>query len=183
MLTIRVPGIESFDNENQEFVTIGDAFLELEHSLVSLSKWESEWEKPFLSSTDKTVEETLSYVKIMTLTPNVPDDVWTRLTEENYKQVTQYIERKMTATWFNETKNLPGQRKSSQLITSELIYYWMIALNIPFECQFWHLNRLLTLIRVVNVKNSPEKKMSPSEVRAKQRALNQQRRAQARSSG
>jgi hypothetical protein len=175
MLTIVVPGVEMFDEQTQEFVTIGDVTLNLEHSLVSLSKWESIHEKPFLGQVDKTPEEVLDYIKIMTLTPDVPDEVFLNLTDKNIQSINKYIDAKMTATWFNEA---PGAPKSRDVITAELVYWWMIEFKIPFECETWHLNRLFTLIRVCNIKQAKPKKMTRSEIAARNRELNAQRRSQ-----
>lgn len=175
MLTIIVPGDEFFDEESQEFVTRGDVKIELEHSLVSLSKWESKFEKPFLIAEEKTNEEILAYIECMVLTPEIPPEVFSRLTSDNYDKIDEYIEAKMTATWFSENPSAP---RTSEVITSELIYYWLVTFNIPFECQHWHLNRLFTLIKVCNVKNAKPKKMSRSELAARNRELNEQRKKQ-----
>lgn len=182
MLIITVKGLEYFDDETQEFVSSEDVVLELEHSLVSLSKWESFWEKPFLSPDEKTTEETYSYVRMMTLTPDVPVDVFSRLSSDNLDAVNRYINAKMTATWFSDP---PATSKGRQreIITSEIIYYWMISLNIPFECQYWHFNRLYTLIRVCNNKNAPPKKMGRKEMLEQRRRLNEQRKAQLNTRG
>ena len=181
MLRIEIPiSPEGWDEEKQEFVEPKVKVLQLEHSLVSLSKWESKWCKAFLSKKDKTYGETLDYIKCMTITQNVDPDVYNHLTRENVVQVNKYIEAPMTATFFSDDKT---GKASREVITSELIYYWMIALNIPFECQKWHLNRLLTLIKVCNIKNSPPKKRSRKELMSRNAALNAARRKQMNSKG
>lgn len=170
------PEIEAWDEENNCFVNmpfVKGATIQLEHSLISLSKWESKWCKPFLTAKDKTAEETVDYIKCMTLTQNVKPEVYENLTEENIKQINDYIGAPMTATTFRENQN---QKSNKEIITAELIYYWMIALNIPFECQKWHLNKLLTLVRVCNIKNEPPKKMSKSELYKHHAAVNAARR-------
>lgn len=168
MLTITIPAMELFNDSTQEFITVKEQKLQLEHSLVSVSKWESKWNKPFLSKDDKTVEETIDYIKCMTITQNVDPLVYNRLTNSNITEINKYIDSSMTATTFNNSND----RRSREIITSEIIYYWMISLNIPMECQKWHLNRLLTLIRVCNVKNAPPKKMSNKELMSRNAALN-----------
>jgi len=174
MLKIIVGGTEMFDDHSQQFIKQGGIILELEHSLVSLSKWESEFEKPFLGKTEKTVEEVLAYIKAMSLN-EVPEVIFSELSEENFSEINDYIEAKMTATWFHEPSGPPATR---DVITAELIYYWMITFQIPWECERWHLNRLFTLIRVCNIKQAKPKKMSRSEIAARNRELNAQRKAQ-----
>lgn len=179
MLKLTIKGNESFDESTNRFVKTEDVTIVLEHSLVSLSKWESIWEKPFLGPQEKSTEETLSYIQAMTITPNVPPEVYSRITQEDLELVNKLITAKMTATVIREESG--SGRK--EIITAEVIYHWMIAMQIPMECQYWHLNRLLTLIRVCNAKNAPKKKMSKSEIAAQNRALNAQRRAQIGSNG
>lgn len=179
MLEIEIPSSENFNEQTNEFIDIKGMKLKLEHSLLSLSKWESKWEKPFLHS-DKNMEESLDYVRFMTLTQNVNPLVYTNITNEIMEKINNYIDAKMTATWFNERESNAPNR---EIITSEIIYYWMIALNIPVEFEKWHLNRLLTLIKVCSIKNSPAKKMSKNEVIARNRALNKARKAKFNSKG
>lgn len=174
MLTIVVPiSPEGWDEKKQEFVEPRVQTLQLEHSLLSLSKWESKWKKSFISSKNITEEEILDYIKCMTLTKNVSDEVYDHLTSENVKSVRDYIEDSMTATTFPKDS---GGKRNREIITSELIYYWMISSQVPFECQKWHLNRLLTLIRVCSVKNAPQKKMSGRETARQNAQLNAARR-------
>lgn len=181
MLQITVPvSPEGWDEKKQEFIEPKVQILQLEHSLISLSKWESKWCKPFLSSKEKTSEETMDYIKCMTITQNVDPDVYNHLTAKNIEDINNYIYAPMTATTFSEDRNGKSNR---EIITSELVYYWMVALQIPFECQKWHLNRLLTLIRVCNVKNQPPKKMSKRDVMNRNAALNAARRKQFNSNG
>lgn len=180
MLVVTVLGEENFDQETQEFTYPYSFELEFEHSLVSLSKWESKYEKPFLDKTEKTSEEVLVYIDAMLLTENPPEDWLNKLDAKNVEDISKYIDRKMTATWFNEYK--PEARSSEQL-TSELIYYWMTAANIDWEAQYWHLNRLFTLIKIAGLKNAGPKKMGKNEAALRQRELNAQRRAQLGTSG
>lgn len=180
MLQITIPAVEQWDERKQEFVTTKEQTLQLEHSLVSLSKWESKWCKAFLTKQEKTLEETLDYIKCMTITQNVDPEVYNYLTNKNIDEINKYIEAPMTATYFSDDKTVKTSREQ---ITAELIYYWMIALNIPFECQKWHLNRLLTLIRVCNIKNQPPKKRSKKEIMSRNAALNAARRKQLNTKG
>lgn len=176
MLKLNVPEGELFDESKSEFIIVDETSLVLEHSLVSLSKWESIWERPFLSEVEKSNDETMSYIECMTLTPNVPKILYTQLDAEALNQIRDYIDAKMTATTFSE---LPGANKGTHkaIITSELIYFWMITYNIPFECQHWHLNRLMTLIKICDRKNQPNKKVNKAEISAKYRDENLRRRA------
>jgi hypothetical protein len=182
MLQITVPlSPEGWDEIREEFVEPKTQILQLEHSLLSLSKWESKWCKSFLSKNEKTTEEVIDYIKCMTLTQNVNPDVYNHLTDDNIKQINQYIGAPMTATVFSEEANSKNNREA---VTAELVYYWMISLNIPFDpCQKWHLNRLLTLIRVCNIKNSPPKKRSKRDIMRRNAALNAARKKQLNTRG
>ena len=175
MLRVTIPATELWDESKEEFISTKEQTLQLEHSLVSLSKWESKWHKPFLSKDTKTEEETLDYIKCMTITQNVDPDVYNHIPNSVREEIKEYINDKMTATWFAEDKN---SKSSSEQTTSELVYYWMITQNIPFECEKWHLNRLLTLIKVCNIKNQPPKKMSNKALMSRNAALNAARRKQ-----
>lgn len=179
MLHLEIPDVELFDERTNEFIVVKGTVLRLEHSLVSISKWESKWKKPFLSNDKKTYEESLDYVKCMTLNQNVDDVVYLALKNEDWKKINEYCEDPMTATWFSKRSKRTPNRET---ITAEILYYYMITLNIPFECQKWHLNRLLTLIRVCNEKNSSEK-MSKREILAQNRKLNEARRKASGSKG
>lgn len=179
MLKITIPAIEQYDESTNTFIHSKEQSLQLEHSLVSLSKWESKWRKPFLTKNEKTIEETIDYIRCMTITQNIDDVVYDSITNDNIKQVRDYIEADMTATTFsNEKKSI-----NREIITAEIIYYWMITLNIPFECQKWHLNRLLTLINVCNLKNTPPKKMSKKEIASRNASLNAARKQSLNSKG
>lgn len=172
MLKLKLPDRQLWDEINEEFIYVKGADLTLEHSLVSISKWEAKWKKPFLG-TERTLEETKDYIRCMTISQNVDPQVYNFLDGNAIRKVNEYINDSMTATWFTEQKNKPVSQKR---ITNEIIYYWMISCGIPFECQKWHLNHLLTLIRVCELKNAPKKKMSKKSIATQNAALNAQRR-------
>lgn len=180
MLKIFVKETECFNSETNEFHTVKEQTLVLEHSLVSISKWEAKWKKPFLHTENKTYEQIMDYIKFMTITQNVDPYAYSCLTNEHIKAIQEYIDDPMTATTFSNREKRKGQR---EIITSELIYYWMVALQIPFECQKWHINRLLTLVEICNIKNSPSKKMSKADIFKQNKSLNAARRAAANSKG
>ena len=180
MLEITIPARELFNESTNEFIIVKEQTLRLEHSLVSLSKWESRWCKPFFSKQNKTYEETIDYVKCMTITQNVDPDIYKYLTNKNIMEVNAYIDNPMTATTFSEQGKGKG---SNEQITSELIYYWMVTFNIPFECQKWHLNRLLTLVKVCEIKNQPQKKMSKRDIMSRNAQLNAARKKQLNTKG
>lgn len=183
MLRITIPAKELWDEEKEEFISTKEHTLDLEHSLVSISKWESKWHKPFLSNDTKTNEEILDYIRCMTITQNVDSDVYNNIPINIQEEIQEYINDKRTATWFNEGQNSKKSDRNSEQITSELIYYWMIAQNIPIKCEKWHLNRLLTLIKVCDIKNQPPKKMGKKAMMSRNTALNAARRKQLNTRG
>lgn len=178
MLEIHVDAIEQYNEDTNEFYYINSQILKMEHSLLSVSKWEAKWHKPFLTNNEKTAEEIFDYIRCMTIN-TVDPIVFNCLSAENLKDIQEYIDNSMTATTIHEVMT----KKNSEIVTSELIYYWMVAFNIPFECEKWHLNRLLTLIRICNIKNQPDKKMTRQETIEQNRILNAARRKQFRAKG
>lgn len=179
MLKLKVDPFEVYNEKDHTFTEFPETNLQLEHSLVSISKWEAKWNKPFLSKEPKSYEELLDYIKCMTLTQNVNPEIYKYLNQDAINKINSYIEAPMTATTFREDQG----KRNNEIITNEIIYYWMVSFNIPFECQKWHLNRLLTLIRVCSIKNTPAKKMSTREIMNRNRALNKARRAQLHTKG
>jgi hypothetical protein len=185
MLKLIIKSAEMWDGANQCFIPPVETTIELEHSLSSLSKWEEKWERPFLGKEQHTTEQTIDYIKCMTLTPDVPSEVYDRLSGENYQVISEYIAKKNSATFFMEK---PGAqtRANNSVVTAELIYYWMFAHQLPAEFDQWHLNRLLTLIRVCNEKNAPSqknKKMSQRDLAQRNRDLNAARKKQLQTAG
>lgn len=178
MLEVLIEGCEQYDESINSFIQIKSQTLKLEHSLLSISKWESKWHKPFVNKETKTTEEVIDYIKCMTIN-NVDDAIYKCIDDNVFKIINEYISDSMTATTFNDINS----GSSREIITSEIIYYWMIAHNIPFECEKWHLNRLLTLIKVCNNKNNPGKKMSRSEIIQRNKELNNKRRMAMNSKG
>lgn len=170
MLTITISATDDLDVVELSF----------EHSLVSLSKWESKFKKPFFGKEEKTNEETAAYIKYMVVNEDVPDDLLNRLSRDNIESITSYINDEQTATWFNEVSN---QKKSSEIVTSELIYYWLVQFNIPFEVESWHLNRLMTLVKIAGIKQTKPKKMTKAQQAEQYRRLNAERRAASGSTG
>lgn len=188
MLEIHVkagPKKEIWDPKNQTFINIDqldkDYDLSLEHSLISISLWESKWHVPFISKDAHTEEQTIHYIKCMTINKNVPDVVYDHMTLEDVKKISEYIHDPMSATTI--THYGEDNKRSRQIITSEVIYGWMVGLQIPWEAQKWHLNRLLKLIEVCNAQNTPPKKMSSKDVIKRNRELNAARRAKYNSKG
>lgn len=180
MLTIIIKGEEVFDEKTNTFSYLDDTTIEFEHSLLSVSKWESKYQVPFLSSAEKTGEEIFGYIKAMVITPNLDLDVLYRLSDENIATIQGYIDSKESATTFGR---MPEHRGPGEVITSELIYFWMVSFNIPFECETWHINRLFSLIRICNIKNSKPKKMSRNELAQRNAAINAERKKKLGTSG
>ena len=182
MLTIEIGDNELFDERTNEFRTIQGHTLTLEHSLISLSKWESKWKKPLLmnlSSNNLSYDETMDYIKCMTINSNVPDDIYLGITKADFKKIVEYVNDSMSATTFWDQQK-KGQ--SGDVLTSEVIYYQMIRFGVPFECQKWHLNRLLTLIKVCALKENPQK-MSELDLMTRNAKLNAARRAKLHTKG
>lgn len=180
MLEITIPGKEIFNEDDCSFITTPGATIKLEHSLLSISKWEAKYKKSFLNTQDKSPTELFDYIKMMTVTPNVNPDVYTGLTEENVVEIKKYIEDPMTATTFSQQNQGP---RNHEIITNELVYCWMTQLSIPFSCEKWHISRLLTLINVCSIKNQPPKKMDQKSILRQNAALNKARRAKKGSRG
>lgn len=179
MLQITVPAQEYWDTIKQEFVYTKEQTLQLEHSLVSLSKWESKWNKSFLHSKDKTDEEILDYIRCMTITQHVKPEVYSRLSADNVQEINDYINAPMTATTFSKDK---GGKRNYDIVTAEVIYCWMVTLHIPPQYEKWHLNKLITLIRVCEDKNNP-KKMSKKDIYSRNAQINARNRAKYKSKG
>lgn len=182
MLRLTIPPKEYWDDEREEFLSQGGGLIQLEHSLVSISKWESKWKKPFFSDTSKTDEELIDYVRCMTITQNVRPSLYEELEEAELSKINDYIDDSMTATWFSEI-NPVRKAANKEVITAEIIYFWMFSFQIPKECEKWHINRLLTLIRVFNVKNQKPRKMSRKEIYQQNKSLNAARRNRLKSKG
>lgn len=183
MLTLVIPDAEFWDSENRKFVTRYGGILRLEHSLISVSKWESIHQKAFLSKEPKTVDETIDYIRCMALDKNISNNVYDCLTDENIQTVNDYIANPYSATKFFDSRNGKNVTGSQNTMTSEIIYYLMFAYSIPKECEKWHLNRLLTLLRVFDIKSNPQKKMSRRDLAARNRKLNEERRRKLQTKG
>ena len=181
MLRVIIKGEEGFNDDTQTFEELtSDVVLDLEHSLLSLSKWESKYQKPFLTSGEKPPEEVFGYLKAMVVTPDADLDVLYRLAQKDINKIQQYIDSSQSATTFGI---MPERRGPGEIITSELIYYWMVSFNIPFEVEHWHLNRLFSLIRICNIKNSKPKRMSRSEIAQRNYDINAKRKAELNTAG
>lgn len=183
MLEISIPAQKLFVEETGEFLHVKEVKLQLEHSLISVQNWEKKWHKPFLGKDEKTPEEILDYIRCMTITPNVDPMTYHVLPGKEIEKIKAYIDDPMTATWFSDKNGGIGNNGKKEIITAEIIYYWMITLQIPQEYRKWHLNQLLTLIRVISIKNAPSKKMSKNDILRQNAQLNAARRAKHRTKG
>lgn len=180
MLTVKIEDADFFDELSETFMHVKGQTIQLEHSLVSISKWEAKWQKPFLSREPKTREETVDYIKAMTITQNVNPLLYTLITDKQIMEINKYVDNPMTATTISKQE---GKGGSSKIMTSEEIYYYMVAYQIPFECQKWHFNRLMMLIRICDEKNKPKKKMRKGEIARRNRSLNAARKAKLHTHG
>lgn len=180
MLQVTIPGVEYYNESTEMFEETKSQTLQLEHSLISVAKWESKWKKPFLSDKQRNIEESTDYIKCMTLTQNVNPECYGNITQSLFKEINEYIDDPMTATSFSSGG---GKGSRSQTVTAEIVYYWMVSFNIPFECQKWHLNRLMTLIQVCSIKQENPKKMSKQKILQENKATNDARRKQMNTSG
>lgn len=183
MLKIHIPARDEWSEKDERFITTKAIALQLEHSLISIAKWEAKWHKPFLGKDNKSEEEILDYIKCMTITQDVDPEIYKYLPKDAIQKILDYIDDPMTATWFSNSDEKNGGSGLKEVVTAEIIYYWMITLNIPIQFEKWHLNRLITLIRVINIKNAPPKKMSKKDVLARNARINAARRAQHNTKG
>lgn len=186
MLEITIPGTEMWDEKKQEFVYTTETTLTLEHSLISISKWEAIWKRCFLKKGPQTYEENLSYIECMSIGKIKDPNVLRGITEKDYNRILDYIQDPMTASYIHtfgsEQKNKRGSSTGDDM-TSEMIYFYMCNFNIPFECEKWHLNRLLKLIEISNMKNNPGKKVNPRDLTKSYAKLNAERRAKYHTKG
>lgn len=184
MLTITIPDREYYDPVKEEFGKIKGATLRMEHSLISISKWEAKWKKPFLvKDPPKTEEESFDYFMCMCVDRSIdPDAIRYGLTPNLINQINAYMGDPYTATTFSSDG--PEGKPDRSIITSEIIYWSMIQHNIPIEFEKWNLNRLLTLIKVCNIKQAEAdpkygkgKKLSKSALYAKHNRINEMNKA------
>ena len=186
-----IQGKEMFNPRTNQFFDTPDIEFEIEHSLFAIRKWESKWHIHYIGNQNKTPEQILDYIKCMTITPNIEDSVYNKLTRQNLKDINDYMENPMTATTFKEKKNKKKEEKTSSFITNEIIYWWMTELNIPQEYQYWHINQLMTLIKVINIKHEEAEEKSKNKGKNKsnnvdvdaRRRLNEARRNKYNSKG
>lgn len=184
MLEIVVPEQTKFNEKTNEFVCVKETTLKLEHSLLSVKKWESKWHVPFLGKKEKTAEEFLSYISCMTLNrEKINSDVYKCISPNDFVKITEYIKDAMTATWFSNNSRIGASNRTGEVVTAETIYYWMISYNVPVEFEKWHLNQLLTLLKMIHIKSGGERKMGKREAARQRAELNKQRRKAMKTKG
>lgn len=184
MLEIKISEQTKFNEKTSEFIRIKETTLKLEHSLLSVKKWEAKWHVPFLVKREKTFEEYLSYISCMTLNrEKIDPNVYSCISKESFLEIIDYIKDSMTATWFNNNDRIGASNRSNEVVTAETIYYWMISYHVPVEFEKWHLNQLLTLLKMIHIKSGGEKKIPAKEAAAIRRKLNQERRAKYKTKG
>lgn len=177
MLKLLIDSFDVWDDNSQEFITYDKKTICLEHSLLSVSKWESIYKKPFLNESEKSPQEVIDYFKCMLIDES--DSVYlNNISDKDVQKIQEYIEDPMTASWVSGDTS-----RDRSVITSELIYYWMVSAQIPFETERWHLNRLLMLIRIFGEKTNPSRKKSRAQIIEEQRRLNNERRAKLGTNG
>lgn len=185
MITITIPSQELFDERNETYINVKERTLKLEHSLVSVRKWEAKYHKPFLNDKEKSLKELISYIFYMILNEDVDENILRFIPKEEMARIVEYIKDPMTATWFSDNSTIGASKSTRDVITAEIIYYWMVSFNIPVEFENWHLNQLLTLIKVISIKNDNggRKKLGKREAAAQRMALNAKRRAKYKTKG
>lgn len=178
MYPLTLPDFEAYNSETNEFVSIKGKTYKLEHSLISISKWESKWHRPFLSPTDgpRTPAETLDYVRCMCINDEIPESVLPYISRDEMDKIMKYINDPMTATTFSKRRKQRAARNSSTFVTSEVLYWQMSMFSIPYKCEQWHLNRLLTLLRVCEEKGQTPQKMSERDILRQYASANAARR-------
>lgn len=183
ILHITIPGKENWDSVKEEFIYEEDAELYLQHSLVTVAEWEARWKISFLDTDNKTPEQITDYIKIMTINQNeVDDSVYKRLTKENLDEINRYLKDEMSATTITD-HGTPESNGRNEIITAEIVYYWMFSHNVPVEFENWHFNRLITLLKTCNIKSNPDNKMTKQETAKMYAEMNKARRQKYNSKG
>jgi len=183
MLTITIPDKKYFNENTNEFFVLKGRTITMQHSLYSIRKWESKWHTYYLDNKNLTTEQIIDYFRMMTITRDVDPRIYMNLSAENIQEISKYIHDPMTATTFKDLKSRQRSRGRREITTSEIVYYWMIINDIPFECEKWHLNQLMTLIRVCSDAKVPEQKMTEKEIFEYNKSLNERNRAKFHSKG
>lgn len=181
-------GDELFDEETNTFLHPVGKKLHLEHSLLSISKWEAEWEIPFLN-TDKTSEQSLSYIKCCVLDDDFDELLLNTLSDKNILDFNAYLSKGMTAKKIIDLRSSLSQKRKSRrpasqkALTSEDIYYSMIQFHVWKECEEWPLQRLLSLLQLCSLKSNSTGEMSKSDQAKFYREENARRKAKYHTNG